>query len=59
MYGWIFKHLPGPTWLKIIEAIIIVLAIAYALLEWGFPWLHENYDIVDNTVNGPSISPTP
>lgn len=57
MYSWIFRHLPGPTWLRVIEAIIIIGAIAYALLEWGFPWFHENFDLVENTVN--DSVPTP
>jgi len=25
MYAWIFRHLPGPTWFKVIEIIIEVV----------------------------------
>ncbi|MDT3766802.1 hypothetical protein [Gleimia hominis] len=50
MYGWIFKHLPGPKWLKVIESIILILAVAYALLEWGFPWAQEYFHLGDATV---------
>ncbi len=50
MYGWIFRHLPGPTWLKVIEAAVIIAAIAYALLEWGFVWVQDTFNLGDNTV---------
>lgn len=58
MYSWIFRHLPGPTWLRVIEALIIIAAIAYALLEWGFPWVHENFNLIDNTVGESTPAPT-
>ena len=31
MYGWIFRHLPGPLWLRII----------YLLMEYVFPHFAE------------------
>lgn len=24
MYAWIFRHLPGPAWLKTIEAVLLI-----------------------------------
>ena len=24
MYGWIFRHLPGPLWVRIITAILLI-----------------------------------
>lgn len=59
MYSWIFRHLPGPLWLRVIEALIIILAIAYVLLEWGFPWVTDYFNLVDNTVGDPGQSPAP
>lgn len=41
MYGWIFRHLPGPKWLKVVEAIIIIAAIIFALFTWVFPIVHD------------------
>lgn len=50
MYGWIFRRLPGPTWLRVIEALVLVgLAIA-ALFTWFFPWLSTYLEL-----NNPSI----
>lgn len=51
MYGWIFRHLPGPTWLKVIWSILIIGVIVYLLLEYGFPWVQDTFDLVDNTVD--------
>ncbi|WP_165000919.1 MULTISPECIES: hypothetical protein [Micrococcaceae] len=41
MYGWVFAHVPGPLWLRIIIAIVLIVAVAYLLMEFLFPWLEE------------------
>lgn len=51
MYAWIFRHLPGPTWLKVIESVVIVGAIVYALLTWGFPWVQDYFGLSESTVS--------
>jgi hypothetical protein len=38
MYGWIWRHLPGPLFLRIIEAVVLVLAIVGLLMFVVFPW---------------------
>ncbi len=45
MYGWIFRHLPGPLWLKIIEAMVLIGGIVAALFTWVFPWAQVYFDI--------------
>ncbi|QWW19611.1 hypothetical protein I6B53_00215 [Schaalia sp. 19OD2882] len=50
MYSWIFRHLPGPVWLKVIEALIIIAGIVYALFTWTFPWAQEYFHIGDTNV---------
>ena len=37
MYAWIFRHLPGPLWVRIIIAIVLILAVVYLLMEFVFP----------------------
>ena len=37
MYGWIFRHLPGPLWVRIITAILLILLVVYVLMEFIFP----------------------
>lgn len=45
MYGWIFRHLPGPTWLKAAEALVLVALVVIALFQWVFPWLQAYWDL--------------
>ena len=37
MYGWIFRHLPGPLWVRIITAILLILLVVYVLMEFIIP----------------------
>jgi hypothetical protein len=39
MYGWIWRHLPGPFALKLVTAIVLVLGIVALLMFVVFPWL--------------------
>ena len=50
MYGAIWRKLPGPAWLKAIEAAVLILAIVAVLFEVVFPWAADNLNLVDNTV---------
>lgn len=51
MYAAIWRALPGPTWLKFIEALILVGVIVVALFQWFYPWLMEVTNLSDTTVN--------
>lgn len=48
MYSALFRLLPGPKWLKIVLAALIVLGIVFLLFEYVFPW--ANGYLNDNTV---------
>ncbi|AOS60870.1 hypothetical protein [Actinoalloteichus hymeniacidonis] len=39
MYGWIWRHLPGPLVVKIIEALVLVAIVISLLLFVVFPWV--------------------
>ncbi|MET8761801.1 hypothetical protein [Lentzea sp. NPDC004782] len=39
MYSWIWRHLPGPLYLRIIEAVVLVLGIVTLLMFVIFPWV--------------------
>ena len=41
MYAWIFRHLPGPLWVRIIIAIVLILAVVYLLMEFVVPHFAE------------------
>lgn len=51
MYGFIWRHLPGPTWLKVIESLVLVLAIVWLLFNYAFPWLVEETDFFGTTIS--------
>ncbi|GAB2827760.1 hypothetical protein [Lentzea nigeriaca] len=38
MYGWIWRHLPGPLYLRIIEAVVLVVGVVALLMFVVFPW---------------------
>ncbi|QUQ69978.1 hypothetical protein [Kutzneria sp. CA-103260] len=39
MYGWIWRHLPGPTAAKVAEAVVLVLGVIALLMLVVFPWV--------------------
>jgi hypothetical protein len=39
MYTWIWRHLPGPVAVKLLETLIIILAVVALLFFVVFPWL--------------------
>ncbi|MBM7052270.1 MULTISPECIES: hypothetical protein [unclassified Rothia (in: high G+C Gram-positive bacteria)] len=41
MYGWIFRHLPGPLTVRIILALLLILTAVFILMEYVFPVLAE------------------
>jgi len=39
VYGWIWRHLPGPTPAKVAEAVVLVLGVVALLMLVVFPWV--------------------
>jgi hypothetical protein len=39
VYGWIWRHLPGPTAVKVTEAVVLVLGVVALLMLVVFPWV--------------------
>ncbi|HVW44521.1 MAG TPA: hypothetical protein VHC18_24535 [Amycolatopsis sp.] len=39
MYGWIWRHLPGPLAAKLVISLVLALAIVALLFFVVFPWL--------------------
>lgn len=37
MYGWIFRHLPGPLWVRVLIAVLLLTGVVAALFTWAFP----------------------
>ncbi|WP_254786910.1 hypothetical protein [Curtobacterium sp. MCBA15_001] len=55
----VWRLLPGPTALKILELVVLLVAIVFVLFTWVFPWIAA--DILpppDGTVDTSAV-PTP
>lgn len=52
MYGWIWRKLPGPRWVKVITAVAAVAVLVLLLFVWIFPWLSPFLPFQQQTVEG-------
>jgi len=51
MYGWIWRHLPGPLALRIVTALVLVAGAVAMLFFVIFPWLEPMLPFNDVAVN--------
>lgn len=42
--------LPGPRWLKILEAVALAIIVLAVCVEWLFPWIAENFIQQESTI---------
>lgn len=54
MYGWIFRHLPGPLWMRIVFAVVLLMAAVLVLMQFVFPWLEQFNPLNDSTIGNPN-----
>lgn len=52
MYAWIFRHLPGPLWLRVFTAALLITAAVMVLMTFVFPWLSQFNPLTDSTIGG-------
>jgi hypothetical protein len=38
MYGWIWRHLPGAVWVKLLWALALFALVVFLLFQFVFPW---------------------
>ena len=38
MYGWFFRHLPGPTWFRVFLCLVIAAFAVAVLFAYVYPW---------------------
>jgi len=50
MYAWIFRHLPGPLWVRTLIAAALLAAIILILMQFVFPWLSQFNPLTDSTI---------
>ena len=51
MYGWIWRHLPGPLGVRLLEVLVLFLVVVALLFFVIFPWL-EPYLPFDRVTAG-------
>ena len=49
-YGAVWRLLPGPTPVKVAEAVLLVLAVVAVLFTWVFPLIAPAMPFNDTTV---------
>ncbi|HEY0638017.1 MAG TPA: hypothetical protein VGD67_10250 [Pseudonocardiaceae bacterium] len=49
MYGWIWRKLPGPLPVKIVEAMLLLAAVLALLFFVVFPWAEPRLPFNDVT----------
>lgn len=50
MYGWIWHSLPGPTALRVVLSLLLLVAVVVACFLWVFPAAAPYMPFNDNTV---------
>jgi hypothetical protein len=50
MYAALWRLLPGPVWVRILLALLIVAAVLAALVLWVFPFINGFFAAPDVTV---------
>ena len=50
MYTWIWRHLPGGLAVKLLEVLVLLLAVSALLLFVIFPWIEPHLPINQVTV---------
>jgi hypothetical protein len=49
LYGWIWRHLPGPVPVKVLGALALVLVVLALLFFVVFPWAEPRLPFNDVT----------
>ncbi len=50
MYGWIFRHLPGPLWVRISLAVVLIAGALVLMVQFLFPWMSQLTPFTDSTI---------
>ncbi len=50
MYGWLWRHLPGPVVVRVFLVIVLLAAAIAACFQWLFPAIAPYMPFNDTTV---------
>ncbi|WP_194923613.1 hypothetical protein [Catenulispora pinisilvae] len=51
MYAFLWRHLPGPVYVKLLVALAVAAVIVVLLFGWIFPWVEPLMPFSGNTVS--------
>ena len=51
MYAWLWRHLPGPIYVRIVALVVLFALLVILLFGWVFPWVEPRLPFTDVTVN--------
>lgn len=51
MYAALWNLLPGPVWLRVILALVVVALVLAACVLFVFPWLNTFVNVTEVTVD--------
>lgn len=50
MYGWLWRHLPGPAAVRVLQLAVLALAVLAVCFVWVFPAVAPFMPFNDTTV---------
>jgi hypothetical protein len=53
VYASLWRVLPGPLWLRILLALVLVAGVLAVLSTWVFPWVDSLVNSQESTVGSP------
>lgn len=59
MYGWLWRHLPGPWPARLGELAVLLVGVLALLFYVAFPAADPHLPFNDVTVNQPAPTPSP
>jgi hypothetical protein len=57
MYGPLWRILPGPTWAKLLQVLVLIVAAIAVCFLWLFPRINPYLPFSQNTVDSAATAP--
>ena len=51
IYPWVWRHLPGPWPMRVLLALLLLIAVVALLFTTVFPWAEKSLPFLDVTVD--------
>ena len=58
MYGWLYRIIPGPWWVKVLVLLVLFAALVVVLFGWVFPVIAPYMPFNDATIEGRAFHAT-